>query len=633
MAEHEATPCPHVSSIDLAVLSATVPRLLSARAASIRANPPSEQIPPVLWLCLTCATLTPSGVSAFDPPPRCSALPASPNDCSTVALAHPLTLEIESGLCWCHACNADVHVAPGINELVDTCAGVVCHAIEDAGGMDDVLGFPSQSSSDNTGSSDFEPPEPISDAATGFPYRITAPGLINLGHTCFFNSAMQNLSHCRPLLLRLHTLDPHLPLPPHFSTALPTQPTPTPTHVHPGPLTTPLSTILLSVFSRASGSLAPSPHGPPWTPKQGYLPNTPIDPTPLFAVVRQKWEMYRAMREQDSHEVVRRILDGVGEEQDAAVRGDEQGQGSADSTGTKYRKNVVEEVFGGTIVSLLVCDACKSARATREPTLDLLVPIPTPSTSPDPTTTTTPSPPPTPTPDPRFPLTSNPTHLDRLAKFFQFQRSTAQPPGGSAGVVTLEACIANLFAPERLDGNDSVACDTCSAAAAAASSPSTAPTRHPAQKRLLLLTPLPPVLVIGVKRFAAVGYTGRVRKVRKAVAFGEHLDLGDVIVGEREVGEIVGSGGAEGGPFATGKAGGEVEMKEGTKYRLRSVVVHGGSAVWTGHFYAYVRVNVAGGAREDVWVYASDTKVRYAEWDEVSRAQAYLFFYERVDEV
>ncbi|KAJ3306515.1 hypothetical protein HDU93_006189, partial [Gonapodya sp. JEL0774] len=139
MAEHEATPCLHVPSINPDVLSFTVPRLFSARAAMFRSNPPSDQIPPVLWLCLTCATLTPSGVSAFDPPPRCSALPAPPNHSSTNStdlVAHPLTLDIESGRCWCHACNSDVHVAPGINDLVDTCARLVCHAIEAAGGMD-----------------------------------------------------------------------------------------------------------------------------------------------------------------------------------------------------------------------------------------------------------------------------------------------------------------------------------------------------------------------------------------------------------------------------------------------------------------------------------------------------------------
>ena len=79
-------------------------------------------------------------------------------------------------------------------------------------------------------------------------------------------------------------------------------------------------------------------------------------------------------------------------------------------------------------------------------------------------------------------------------------------------------------------------------------------------------------------------------------------------------------------------------------YKLYGIIVHNGS-LFGGHYYCYVRIkkrvdekDVSPGVGEskgrwytDQWVYFSDTTVRLTNWEEVSKAQAYLLFYERVN--
>ncbi|KAG9121260.1 hypothetical protein FRC07_002858 [Ceratobasidium sp. 392] len=197
-----------------------------------------------------------------------------------------------------------------------------------------------------------------------------------------------------------------------------------------------------------------------------------------------------------------------------------------------------------------------------------------------------------------------------------------------------------------------------------------------ALKRYLIATP-PPVLVIHLKRFQQVAGAGtllfgNLRKLDDFVAFPEVLDIAPFVAPNREeygmgrakktaaarANDKVTAHGPGLGWFGRGK-----EKEKAVKYKLYAVVVHIGSMLG-GHYIAYIALppippltpegedapiapedpvvpkpgDPAGTKPGDAkdkekdkrqWVYISDTTVRPVSFEEVSKAKAYLCFYER----
>ncbi|KAG8735412.1 hypothetical protein FRC10_010617 [Ceratobasidium sp. 414] len=194
-----------------------------------------------------------------------------------------------------------------------------------------------------------------------------------------------------------------------------------------------------------------------------------------------------------------------------------------------------------------------------------------------------------------------------------------------------------------------------------------------ALKRYLIATP-PPVLVIHLKRFHQVAGAGtllfgNLRKLDDFVAFPEVLDIAPFVAPNREeygmgrakktvaarANDKVTTSGPGLGWFGRGK-----EKEKAVKYKLYAVVVHIGSMLG-GHYIAYIALPpmppptsdgedapavsedpaaTKGGDTKDKdkdgkdkdkrqWVYISDTTVRPVSFEEVSKAKAYLCFYER----
>ncbi|KAG9085541.1 hypothetical protein FRC06_003560 [Ceratobasidium sp. 370] len=191
-----------------------------------------------------------------------------------------------------------------------------------------------------------------------------------------------------------------------------------------------------------------------------------------------------------------------------------------------------------------------------------------------------------------------------------------------------------------------------------------------ALKRYLIATP-PPVLVIHLKRFQQVAGAGtllfgNLRKLDDFVAFPEVLDIAPFVAPNREE---YGMGRAK--KTAVARANGKVttsgpglgwfgrgkDKEKAVKYKLYAVVVHIGSMLG-GHYIAYIALppmppltpdgedapavsedpaaTKAGDAKDKdkdkdkrQWVYISDTTVRPVSFEEVSKAKAYLCFYER----
>lgn len=141
------------------------------------------------------------------------------------------------------------------------------------------------------------------------------------------------------------------------------------------------------------------------------------------------------------------------------------------------------------------------------------------------------------------------------------------------------------------------------------------PVMRSAQKRYLMLHPLPPVLVFHLKRFQQVGW--RSSKITKFVSYPEFLDVAGLCLTKHDL-KVEGA---------------EPDAKTSTQFRLVGVVVHGGS-LHSGHYDAYVRVPARSKEDEaseiETWMRASDSHVREATREEALAAEAYLLFYERV---
>ena len=173
---------------------------------------------------------------------------------------------------------------------------------------------------------------------------------------------------------------------------------------------------------------------------------------------------------------------------------------------------------------------------------------------------------------------------------------------------------------------------------------STAPPRYilrKAFKRMKLQNPLPPIMILHLKRFYGT-YTGSMKKIDDFVSFETEFDFA---------------------PFVFPPS----PKKSKVMYRLTGVVIHLGSinsgqyppslmlkliASYVSYFYThktlpplsegekgkknnvvpdneYLSKEEPGQGRRE-WVYASDTAVRAASVDEVLRARAYLLVYEQV---
>ncbi|ORY55584.1 cysteine proteinase [Neocallimastix californiae] len=119
-------------------------------------------------------------------------------------------------------------------------------------------------------------------------------------------------------------------------------------------------------------------------------------------------------------------------------------------------------------------------------------------------------------------------------------------------------------------------------------------------KKRSFIDEAPKILVLNLKRFINIDLYGHVRKSEKFVDFQPFLKLGPYLSPIRQDKDTQ--------PF----------------YRLYGVVVHSGFSIQSGHYFAYISRTIGD------WFYASDVTIRPSSWDEVKKSRPYLLFYERV---
>ncbi|XP_030333729.1 ubiquitin carboxyl-terminal hydrolase 16 isoform X4 [Strigops habroptila] len=197
--------------------------------------------------------------------------------------------------------------------------------------------------------------------------EVTVKGLSNLGNTCFFNAVMQNLSQT-PVLRELlkeakmpgttvKIESPELSMEPQLIKL-----------DQPGPLTLAMYQFLTEMQETKRGVI---------TPKE------------LFAQVCKKAIRFKGYQQQDSHELLRYLLDGMRAEEvqqisvgilKALTDSNKQNEEEIKKKIKEYEKkkgiqSFVDRIFGGELTSTIMCEECRTVSLVHESFLDLSLPV------------------------------------------------------------------------------------------------------------------------------------------------------------------------------------------------------------------------------------------------------------------
>ncbi|KAG1370081.1 ubiquitin carboxyl-terminal hydrolase 2 [Cocos nucifera] len=155
-------------------------------------------------------------------------------------------------------------------------------------------------------------------------------GLKNLGNTCFFNSVMQNILAMDAF--RDHVLSSEWLV---------------------GPLAMEMKNLFLETTAAEDSALSP---------------------TALFVTICAKAPQFGGYQQQDSHELLRYLLDGLCTEE--KIVASFVSSGGKDKSAANSGVTFVETIFGGKLSSTISCMECGHTSTVYEPFLDLSLPVP-----------------------------------------------------------------------------------------------------------------------------------------------------------------------------------------------------------------------------------------------------------------
>lgn len=342
---------------------------------------PIKADPPSIWLCLKCGT---QGCGNTSKKHSFGHYKAPRSD------LHCLAVNVDTWSIWCYECQTEIYVDSHkkLYEAVEYIKKIkqqgnkLVSSISPKGGNSGSFGGVVKTLG-----------KPVAGAASssprcGLPLRVK--GLNNLGNTCFFNSVMQCLNQTH---LLTHLLD--------------IQAAKGVTFKIPGSEANSFSTNedsesendsnCFESFSDLSVQLAEG--GPMVTSLAAFFKEmnnvgktTTYSPGHLFTQVVRQAPKFRGMQQQDSHELLRYLMDGLrNEEQKRQKSAILKNFGLTEKTdpksvarvlrhklkvyGRQANHTLLDKIFSGQLVSTIVCEECHYSSRRYEQFLDISLPV------------------------------------------------------------------------------------------------------------------------------------------------------------------------------------------------------------------------------------------------------------------
>ncbi|CAN6462725.1 unnamed protein product [Victoria cruziana] len=304
-----------------------------------------------IYICLACGHLS---CGQFDPSSS-----ASHAHRHWHFAHHPFAVQWDKPVsCWCFECNMSVvgdvkeeeegddGCSKGSGIVSDVLRLIKEHAMKDSLSNVEKL-LVDNNSKDSDGRSEIHENSISESKESRLGDGYVVKGLINLGNTCFFNSVMQNML----------ALDP---LREHFTNV---------SMYNIGPL----SLAMKKLYNETCVSGIDKEHK---ESSYGSRISGTINPKSLFNCICSKAPQFRGYQQQDSHELLRYLLDGLNSE-DLMMQ--KYSGNEAEGEGTKRHESTetfVDRIFGGQLSSTVSCLECGHSSVVYEPFLDLSLPVP-----------------------------------------------------------------------------------------------------------------------------------------------------------------------------------------------------------------------------------------------------------------
>ncbi|XP_064580400.1 ubiquitin carboxyl-terminal hydrolase 16 isoform X1 [Zonotrichia leucophrys gambelii] len=315
-----------------------------------------------IWLCLKCGH---RGCDRNSPDQHALKHYETPR-----SDPHCLVLNLDNWSVWCYPCDNEVPYKTStlLGQTVDFVRKQVgidsSHAVQKQENKEVENKKVEKDSKNKQGKEVSLKEENSPSTANG---EVTVKGLSNLGNTCFFNAVMQNLSQT-PVLRELlkeakipgttiKIESPELCMEPQLIKL-----------DQPGPLTLAMHQFVTEMQETKKGVV---------TPKE------------LFAQVCKKAIRFKGYQQQDSHELLRYLLDGMRAEEiqqisigilKALSDSSKQNEEELKKKIKEYEKkkgiqSFVDRIFGGELTSTIMCEECRTVSLVHESFLDLSLPV------------------------------------------------------------------------------------------------------------------------------------------------------------------------------------------------------------------------------------------------------------------
>ncbi|GFR98315.1 ubiquitin carboxyl-terminal hydrolase 16-like, partial [Elysia marginata] len=301
---------------------------------------------------------------------------------------HCIIVNLTSWSTWCYMCDEEVPVVGKIKSCIDFLqkqAGITKTDTSQASGrsLESPVTEPPSSVPNSAGTKNVAPVS-----------CMKVKGLSNLGNTCFFNAVMQSMCQTRGLdailsdrikqgsLCNIPGLDFCLETDSSGSEDDQNEDAGERKKVLPSIQTNlgdagQVTLTLLSFVQEMKG---------------GTTRNGIVNPTPLFSQVCKKAPRFKGFQQQDSHELLRYLVDSIRTEEikrgQASIlkffklpetinpkKVDEETKVKVKEYGRQVKHTFLDSLFGGQLVSTVKCEECKSISQIFESFLDLSLPV------------------------------------------------------------------------------------------------------------------------------------------------------------------------------------------------------------------------------------------------------------------